>query len=297
MTILVGTCSWTGRVPDQTQKFYRTPNPTPEQTLRYYSSVFPTVEVDSTFYALPTLQNCQRWAQRTPEDFVFHVKAFSLFTTHRTRTKSLPVDVRQSLPASIQNKPLLYPGEVPEPLKDELWSLYREALDPLKQSGKLGLILLQFAPWFTPARQNADYILKCQDNLHGLTVAVEFRHKDWFEGRLLGRTPEWLRENGLAMVCVDMPQGFDSSIPPLAEATASESYVRLHGQNTANWEQQGATVGNLHDYWYTEGELAEWLGRIHKLEEDSRRVHVLFNTVQAVETALLFQDMISRHQE
>jgi uncharacterized protein YecE (DUF72 family) len=157
----------------------------------------------------------------------------------------------------------------------------------------LGFVLLQFAPWFTPNRQNADYILSCKKRLEGFNVAVEFRNKDWFQGRLRERTPEFLRENQLALVCVDMPQGFDSSIPPLAEATTAESYVRLHGRNMANWEQSGVSVNDIHDYWYTEEELKEWLARIRQLEEQTSRVHVLFNTVQALETAQLMQKMIA----
>ncbi len=287
----MGTCSWIGRVPELARKFYRTPNPSPEQMLRYYSNVFPTVEVDSTFYALPTLQNCQRWADRTPADFVFHIKAFSIFTTHRTTTKSLPTDIRRELPPSLQSKPRLNSNEVPEPVRNELWRRYKESLQPLQQADKLGFVLLQFAPWFGPTRQNTDYILSCKDQLTGIRVAVEFRNKEWFEGRLLDRTPEFLRENQLSLVCVDMPQGFDSSIPPLAEATAEESYVRFHGRNAANWKRGGAP-NNIHDYRYTEQELKQWLVRIRQLEENTSRVYVMFNTVQALDTAQLMQNML-----
>ena len=34
------------------------------------------VEVDATYYALPSQRNAQLWADRTPADFVFGVKAF-----------------------------------------------------------------------------------------------------------------------------------------------------------------------------------------------------------------------------
>jgi uncharacterized protein YecE (DUF72 family) len=155
------------------------------------------------------------------------------------------------------------------------------------------MVLMQFAPWFTPSRENADYILSCRDHLSGIDVAVEFRNREWFEGRFRRRTPDFLRENGLAMVCVDMPQEFNSSIPPIAEATAETSYIRLHGRNTANWEQRGVSVNNTHDYWYTETELKEWLVRVRQLEEQSSRVYVMFNTVQGLESAKTFQRMVS----
>jgi uncharacterized protein YecE (DUF72 family) len=297
MTILVGTCSWTGRVNQLAQKRYGTPRPTPEQELRCYSSIFPTVEVDSTFYALPSLQNCQRWAERTPDDFVFHVKAFSLFTTHSTRTQSLPNDVRRALTPNLQARTHLNQWQVPPEARDELWRRYREALGPLINAGKLGFILLQFPPGFTPTGENADYILYCRDQLAGLNVAVEFRNRRWFEGRLRNRTPEFLKDNGLTMVCVDMPQGFDTSIPPLTEVTAQESYVRLHGRNTAAWEQGGVSVNNIHDYWYTRSELEEWLAGVRQLEEQTRRVYVMFNTVQGLETARVFQQMACPESE
>jgi uncharacterized protein YecE (DUF72 family) len=293
MAILVGTCSWSGRTTQQAQKLYGTPRPTAEQELRCYSNIFPTVEVDSTFYALPSLQNCQRWVERTPEDFVFHLKAFSLFTAHGTRTRNLPADIRLALPPHLQSKPQLYLQDVPEPVKEELWRRYQEALEPLQQGGKLGFILLQFAPWFEPSRENADYLLSCRDRLYGIDVAVEFRNRGWFEERLRQRTPEWLRENHLTMVCVDTPQGVDASIPPVAEATAPQSYVRLHGRNTTGWGQHGSSVSNIHDYWYTEVELQEWLGRVRQLGEQTERTYVLFNTVQGWETAQIFQRMVS----
>src|SRR5918999_584595 len=143
----------------QAQKLYGTPKPTAEQELRCYSNIFPIVEVDCTFYALPSFQNCQQWVERTPEGFVFHLKAFSLFTTHRTGTRNLPADIRSALPPNLQSKPQLYLQDVPELVKEELWRRYREALEPLRQAGKLGFILLQFAPWFEPSRENADYVL------------------------------------------------------------------------------------------------------------------------------------------
>jgi uncharacterized protein YecE (DUF72 family) len=295
MTMLVGTCSWTGRVNHLAQTLYGTSRPTSEVALRLYSSLFPIVEVDSTFYALPSLQNCQLWAQRTPGDFAFHIKAFSLFTTHKTRTQSLPADIRRTLDPGLQRKPQLDPWEVPPEARDELWRRYREALAPLQRAGKLGFILLQFPPWFGPLGKNAEYILSCRDRLPGFNVAVEFRNRGWFEGSLEQRTPAWLKSNNLTMVCVDTPEGLATSIPRMTVATGAEAYVRLHGRNAASWGQPGTPVNNIHDYWYSEKELLEWLGRVRRLEEQTDRVHALFNTVQGLDTARIFQRMVSHN--
>ncbi len=44
---------------------------------------------------------------------------------------------------------------------------------------------------------------------------------------------------GQSLVCVDEPQGFQSSVPLLAEVTASLGVVRFHGRNRDNWEKKG----------------------------------------------------------
>ena len=48
----------------------------------------------------------------------------------------------------------------------------------------------------------------------------------------LNETIEFLEGNGLPLVCVDMPQGFKSSLPPVAAATADLAVVRFHGRNS-----------------------------------------------------------------
>ena len=50
--------------------------------LRYYAERFDTVEVDSPYYHLPDPAVTANWAQRTPPEFVFHVKAHSSMTWH-----------------------------------------------------------------------------------------------------------------------------------------------------------------------------------------------------------------------
>src|SRR4029078_12176052 len=82
--ILVGTASWTDKTLIACGRFYPPGVNTPESRLRYYASQFPILEVDSSYYGMPTPANAQIWAQRTPDDFVFNVKAFRLFTGHQT---------------------------------------------------------------------------------------------------------------------------------------------------------------------------------------------------------------------
>ena len=87
--ILVGTASWTERTLLQSKAFYPPAVKTPTDRLRYYARHFPVVEVDATYYALPSLRNTQAWAERTPADFVFGVKAFATLTGHPLEPKRL----------------------------------------------------------------------------------------------------------------------------------------------------------------------------------------------------------------
>ena len=83
-TIRVGTAGWTDRTLTARGVFYPEGVSTPEARLRYYASRFSMVEADAGFYAIPDPANSERWVERTPDDFVFNVKAHALMTGHAT---------------------------------------------------------------------------------------------------------------------------------------------------------------------------------------------------------------------
>ena len=91
--ILVGTCSWTERSLVTSGRFYPPEVKSPDERLRSYAQQFPIVEVDSTYYGLPSERNTGLWVERTPEEFIFDVKAFRLLTGHQTSPDALPKDV------------------------------------------------------------------------------------------------------------------------------------------------------------------------------------------------------------
>src|ERR1700676_989981 len=128
--ILVGTPSWTDKSLIASGRFYPPKCNTPEERLRFYASQFPLVEVDSSYYAMPTAQVAQLWAERTPPGFTFNIKAFRLFTGHQTAPASLPKDIAAAL-GPIAKKHLYY-KEMPAELVKEMWSRFRSALEPLK---------------------------------------------------------------------------------------------------------------------------------------------------------------------
>jgi uncharacterized protein YecE (DUF72 family) len=276
--ILVGTCSWTDTTLIESGTFYPPAASTPAERLRFYAQNFPIVEVDSTYYGLPSERNAALWVERTPADFTFDLKAYALFTHHPTQVRSLPTDVREALDAKARQKANVYYRDLPPELRDEMWQRFSSALLPLDSAGKLGVVLFQFPPWFMPGGESTDYILEVkEERLPQYTIAVEFRNNRWLSEGNCQRTLRLLAENRLPFVCVDEPQGFPSSVPPLAEATAPDALVRFHGRNREMWERKGISASERFRYLYSQDELKEWASPIQRLAQQAERVHVLMN--------------------
>ena len=277
-TILIGTSSWTDPTLVKDGNFYPPGTSTAKARLEFYASRFPLVEVDSTYYFPPSEKNSVLWIERTPVRFTFNIKAYSLLTNHPTRPNSLYKDLAEQVPAEVMDKRRLYRDKLPDEIVDEVWQRFRDALMPLHSAGKLGAVLFQFPQWFTISRTNKAYIEECVEHLPDYRVAVEFRHKSWMEDRNVDETLSFLRERDLPLVCVDMPQGFDSSLPPIAETTADDlAMVRFHGRDPAAWATKSETASERFRYDYPVDELREWVPRIEGLAEQARETHVLMN--------------------
>ena len=276
--ILLGTSSWTDPTLIKDGNFYPPGVSTAEKRLRFYASRFPLVEVDSSYYFPPSEQNSVLWIDRTPADFTFNIKAYSLLTGHPTRPESLYKDLQEAVPAEQMEKRRLYRDKLPEGVVDEVWERFRQALMPLHSAGKLGAVLFQFPQWFVISRTNKAYVQECAERLPDYRIAVEFRHKTWMEERNAEETLSFLEEHDLPFVCVDMPQGFDSSIPPVAAATAKDlAMVRFHGRDPKAWETKSDSASERFRYDYRQEELAEWAPRIEGLRSAARETHVLMN--------------------
>jgi uncharacterized protein YecE (DUF72 family) len=276
--ILVGITGWTEPTLVKAGTFYPKKAMSAEERLRFYADQFPIVEVDSTYYAPPSERNAELWIDRTPKHFTFNVKAYSLLTNHPTRADGLYKDVRERLPAELADKKNLYREQLPEALVDEVWQRFHDALMPLHSAGKLGAVLFQFPQWFVISRKSKEYLTESAERLKDFRVAVEFRHKSWLAERNRDETLSFLEEHDLPFVCVDMPQGFDSSLPPVAAATAKDlAMVRFHGRDPEQWKKKNVTAAERFRYEYRDEELEEWAPRIRDLADAARETHVLMN--------------------
>jgi uncharacterized protein YecE (DUF72 family) len=265
--------------------FYPRDADTAEERLQYYASRFPVVEVDATYYALPSRRTSELWVERTPPDFTFDVKAHALLTGQPTETRRLPKAIREALPPDLAAKSRIYAKDLPDELADEVWGQFADGLAPLAEAGQLGAVFLQYPRWFFTGSEQRDAIREARDRLarHDLLAAVEFRNATWFNEKNLERTLRFLEDERIPLVMVDGPQGFKSSVPPIAATTHPDlSVVRFHGRRTATWEgmRDLPTVERFR-YLYDRDELAEWVPRIRDAASQVRDTHVLMNNCYA----------------
>lgn len=279
--VRVGTASWTDPTMTAGTVFYPKGADSAESRLQYYASQFPLVEIDATYYALPNARTAELWRERTPPDFVFDVKAHALMTGQPTETKRLPKVIREALPAELADKPRLYAKDLPVELRQQVFKMFMEGLEPLRAAGQLGSILLQYPRWFFPISESRDLILEARDMLDH-TVAIELRNASWFNDKNVERTLRFLTDNKLPFVMVDEPQGFKSSVPPVVAVTSPDlAVMRFHGRNEQNWEKKGITPAERFQYLYDREQLSEWGPRLRDAAKETRDVHVLMNNCYA----------------
>jgi uncharacterized protein YecE (DUF72 family) len=281
--IRIGTASWADPTLTAGAIFYPSGVSSADARLRWYASQFSVVEVDATYYSLPARAIAERWVERTPDGFLFHVKAHALMTGQPTEVARLPADLRDALPAASRAGRLVYGHHLPDELRREVWRRFLDALAPLREAGKLGGVLLQYPRWVTPTPANDGALAEAATWLDGVTGHVELRNRQWFDGAVGdGRGTDWtlalLRDLGLAHVVVDGPQGLESSVPFVpAVTTGDRAIVRLHGRRAATWEAVDTPTVERYRYLYGRDELDALLPRLEQLAAQARQTSVLLN--------------------
>ena len=266
-TIQVGTASWTDKSLIESGQFYPKGCTSAEDRLRYYASQFPMVEVDSSYYAMPSAHNAELWAQRTPREFTFNVKAFRVFTGHQTPPQALPKDIAAALKDHFASKKNIYYKDLPGEIRDDLWARFERGIRPLRDAGKLTAVHFQFPPWIVPGKAGYAHVEECAERLPEYLLATEFRHRSWFDDEHRDATMAFEREHGFAHVVVDAPQGFSNSLPQVWEVASPKlAIVRFHGRNAETWNVKGQTAASdRFNYDYSDSELSELANRLRVL--------------------------------
>lgn len=220
-----------------------------------YSGHFPIVEVDTAFYAIPSVNNVEKWCSETPASFQFIVKAYQGMTGHLR-------------------------DEIPFDTKNDMFNAFKEAVASFERHGKLGLVLFQFPPWFDCTQKNVNYLRYVRQQLPNVKIAIEFRNQTWFSAAMQQKTLQFLQSLHFIHTVCDEPQVGAGSVPFVPEVTHDDVLIRMHGRNVFGWRN----VGNTENwrkvrflYNYNEDEL-QWLAQhIQALQSKAKNVYVLFN--------------------
>jgi uncharacterized protein YecE (DUF72 family) len=237
-----------------------TVEPTPD--LGGQPANFRVVEADASTTALAE-RVVGAWLDHTPEGFVVDVRAHRILTHHPAPSGSVWPEVRDALS--------------PRAL-DIALARFLEPLRPLHEAGRLGALVFAFPSYFQPSAKSRDYLAWLRNGSAELPIAVEFRHRDWVNSANRVGTFAFLEEQRLAYVSVDAPSGVESSLPPLAVATAGLAVVRFHGRALEAWERAVDSGDEQFAFEYRLSDFEPWLPRIEKLVAGKQPVHVLMNT-------------------
>lgn len=259
--ILIGTSGFSYK--DWVGVFY------PENTkntemLEIYAKKFPCVELNFTYYQMPGTRTIEGLVRKVPDDFEFCVKA----------NKAMTHEINEGEAAHLDRK---------------IFQDFMEALKPMITRGVLGCILAQF-PWsFRRTVPNTEYVLRFKELFADVPVVVEFRNAEWISDD----TFDLLRRQALAFCAVDEPR-LPGLMPPVAEATSGLGYVRFHGRNAKKWWTHD-NPSERYDYLYSDDELKEWIPKIQRIADKTKKTYVFFNNChvgQAAENAHMLQAML-----
>jgi uncharacterized protein YecE (DUF72 family) len=271
-TIRIGTCSWAD---EALSKWFYPPKLPARERLAWYAEQFDTVEVDSTFYRLPSESAVEGWAERTPDGFTMHVKAFGLMTRHPVKAEVIPEDLRAELPVDERGRV----DRPPRELRAEIFRRFLAALEPLRSAGKLGGILFQLPPYVVHKEASLEYVEWAREQLGADEMLVEFRHRSWLDDEHRAESLAFLERIGASYVTVDAPRSETARnlVPTVVAVTSRTAYVRLHGRNLATWNKRGGSAAERFDYLYSDEELGEWVEPLRELAGRSEQAYAFFN--------------------
>ena len=244
------------------------------ERLAWYAQHFEMVEVNSSFYAVPDPRMVERWCRSTPSDFVFNVKLHQLLSRHSTAAKLLPPALQRRAEIDAKGKVVLT-SEIEKAMTREIL----QSVMLLRSARKMGTLLLQLSPAFSPRKHQLADLVPLLEMLEGEQVAIEFRNRNWAEGGQLAEVIAFLNAHSATLVSVDAPPEKHFTIMPsgLDEITSPViAYLRLHGRDAKAYTT-GKTVAARFNYDYSDAEIAEVAQRSRKLAESAQQVHVVFN--------------------
>jgi uncharacterized protein YecE (DUF72 family) len=202
------------------------------------------------------------------------VKLHQLLSRHSTNVKLLPPALQRDAEIDGKGRVKLTP-KIEQAMIEE----FRRSLEILRGSGRLGALLLQLSPAFSPKAHELSELENLLGGLGEYRIALELRNRNWVKGDQLQATLDFLRTHSAVFVLVDAPaeEHFTIMPPDLNEITnPSLAYLRLHGRDARAYTT-GKTVASRFNYNYSDSEIDEVAERAGKLARKAKEVHVVFN--------------------
>ena len=218
--------------------------------LEYYSQFFNTVEVNSSFYRPPNPGYVYNWVKRVPDDFRFTVKLWQKFTHPKMYEEATGEE------AAISQKDV---------------DQFKQSIDPMANSGKLGALLAQFPPSFKNNNYGQQILLAVIRTFGSYRLAVELRHRSWSDDVGFAQL---LQDNNVSWVHIDEPK-FQSSIATEIPLTADMAYFRFHGRNKEMWWKGDSET--RYKYLYSPEEINELANRVKAASNKAQLLFAFFN--------------------
>lgn len=211
--------------------------------LSFIAQLFNSVEINTSFYRPISPAMAEAWLDQVADNaaFRFTAKLWRGFTHLRT--------------ASSEDERLVKAG-----------------LNPLRESDRLGALLLQF-PWsFRNTEENRNYLHQLSRQFREYPLVLEVRHSSWSDPEVYAI----LEQLQVGLCNIDQPL-FGRSVKPDAQVTSPVGYVRLHGRNYKSWFTENKYQGERYDYLYSLEELSPWVDRIKEVDRSALDTYVITN--------------------
>jgi uncharacterized protein YecE (DUF72 family) len=242
--------------------------------------------VNSTFYGQPRADVTRAWAARTPPRFEFSIKLYQKFTHPRMFRERLA----SGLPDDAAREPALVDA-LARPNEADI-DAFRNGIEPLASSGRLGALLAQFPASFKDSPASRDYLAGLLRAFAGYPVAVELRHKTWSD-RIVD-TLTLLNTFGAAWVQIDEPKFRFSIRQNYLPNVQGCYYMRLHGRNAEKWWQHEKSE-DRYDYLYSAGELKELTETVDAAKQLVKKLYLYTNnhfSAKSVANAVMIKQQL-----
>ncbi|MHC4660204.1 MAG: DUF72 domain-containing protein [Planctomycetota bacterium] len=239
--LYIGTAGWS--YPDWQGIVYPPSVKKGPSQLGWLSNFVNCVEINNTFYRPPVVKHIKSWldAVRGADDFTFTVKLWRGFTHESGWTQK---DVKE----------------------------FRDGIAPLREEGRLGAVLVQYAWSFENTGDSRAALHKLSEAFSGESLVLEVRHASWNTDAAL----DFIRDNGFSFANIDQPEA-SKSITGTSHLTGPIGYIRLHGRNREAWFDRDSGRDEKYNYLYSRAELEWWVERVQKVRKDAKTTYIILN--------------------